>query len=228
VIRQTLALVRRALSRHTTVAAYLALLLASSTATYAAATIGSAEVVNNSLQSVDLKDGAAVKGADVVNDTLTSLDIQEGTLNGVARKLVYSSAAAQSTSAGVFPTTKTVLMHGGYAFKATCALAADGSTTSFWLNINGPAGALQSYSWRNTNDVFTLASQQALPLGFNFLAAADTRVLTGSAVGDDYMRIADTLWIHSGATLLRVDVHALADARGAGSCMLYGTVEQGV
>jgi hypothetical protein len=38
---------------------------------YAAATIGSAQVIDNSLQSIDLKDNAAVKSVDVVNDSTT-------------------------------------------------------------------------------------------------------------------------------------------------------------
>jgi hypothetical protein len=38
---------------------------------YAANTVGSADVIDNSLQSADLKDNAGVKSADVVNDTTT-------------------------------------------------------------------------------------------------------------------------------------------------------------
>jgi hypothetical protein len=50
---------------------------------YAAATIGSADVIDNSLQSVDLKDNAGVTSADVVDDTVTgggllSADIRNG------------------------------------------------------------------------------------------------------------------------------------------------------
>ncbi len=66
---------RRLLSRHGTVVAYLALVLASSGVAYAAATVGSAEVVNNSLKSIDLKDGYAVRGVDVVDESLTGADI---------------------------------------------------------------------------------------------------------------------------------------------------------
>ena len=48
---------------------YLALLVALSGTAWAAASIGSSQVIDNSLRSVDLKDDAAVKSADVVDDT---------------------------------------------------------------------------------------------------------------------------------------------------------------
>jgi hypothetical protein len=65
--------------------AYLALVMATTGTAYAVATIGSAEVVNDSLKSVDLKDGAAVRSQDVVDDSvsgggLTGMDIREDTL----------------------------------------------------------------------------------------------------------------------------------------------------
>jgi hypothetical protein len=54
---------------------------------YAAATIGSAQVIDESLQSVDLKNNAAVRSADVVNDNvanggLAGLDIRANTVTG--------------------------------------------------------------------------------------------------------------------------------------------------
>ncbi|HLL86668.1 MAG TPA: hypothetical protein VK387_05100 [Thermoleophilaceae bacterium] len=57
--------------RHGTVVAYLALFVALGGTAYAAATIGSAQVIDDSLRSVDLKDNAAVLSRDVVNDTVT-------------------------------------------------------------------------------------------------------------------------------------------------------------
>ena len=80
---------RRLLIGHATVVAYLALLLASSGAAYAAATIGSAEVINNSLKSVDMADGLAVGGVDVINDSVTGADVKEATLNGSVKKIRY-------------------------------------------------------------------------------------------------------------------------------------------
>lgn len=60
--------------------AYLALVIATSGTAYAVATIGSADIVDDSIRSVDLKDGAGVRSQDVVNDDLTGADIREGSL----------------------------------------------------------------------------------------------------------------------------------------------------
>jgi hypothetical protein len=80
---------------HATVVAYVALLLAMSGTAYAAATVGSGDVVDDSLRSVDLKDGAAVRSEDVVNDSfsgggLTGQDIREGTLKMPVGVVGYS------------------------------------------------------------------------------------------------------------------------------------------
>jgi hypothetical protein len=50
---------------------------------YAANTIGSSDVIDNSLRSIDLKNGAGVKGVDVVDDSLTGDDIIESSLGEV-------------------------------------------------------------------------------------------------------------------------------------------------
>jgi hypothetical protein len=61
----------------------LALFLALGGTAYAAG-IGSADVADNSLKSIDLKDGKGVAGVDVVNDSLTGADIRESKLGKVA------------------------------------------------------------------------------------------------------------------------------------------------
>lgn len=66
--------------RHAIVVAYLALFMAMSGTAYAAATIDSTDVVDESIKSVDLKNGAAVKSEDVVNESLSGQDIKEATL----------------------------------------------------------------------------------------------------------------------------------------------------
>ncbi len=71
------------LPSHATVVAYLALFLAMSGTAYAAATIDSTDVVDESIKSVDLKNGGAVKSEDVVNESLSGQDIKEGTLTKV-------------------------------------------------------------------------------------------------------------------------------------------------
>lgn len=74
---------------HTTVAAYLSLFLVmGGGAAYAANAIGSEDVINESLTSADLKNGAAVKSEDVANDSVTGgglrgPDILESTLGKV-------------------------------------------------------------------------------------------------------------------------------------------------
>lgn len=58
------------------VVGYLALFLSLTTGTaWAAATIGSEDVIDNSLRSLDLKNGAAVRSGDVVNNNLTAADL---------------------------------------------------------------------------------------------------------------------------------------------------------
>lgn len=69
------------------VMATIALFISLGGGAYAAATVGSSQVVNNSLRSIDLKDGAAVKSSDVVNESagggLSGQDVREGTFSQV-------------------------------------------------------------------------------------------------------------------------------------------------
>jgi hypothetical protein len=69
--------------RHLTYANVMVTLLAIGALTggvaYAADTIGSADVIDNSLGSVDLKNNAAVQSADVRNGTLNDEDVGQGT-----------------------------------------------------------------------------------------------------------------------------------------------------
>ncbi|MGI9020503.1 MAG: hypothetical protein ACR2G3_07330 [Solirubrobacterales bacterium] len=70
---------------------------------YAAATVNSGDVVNNSLKSGDLKDTAAVKSADVRDDGLpggglTGADIDESTLQSVLHDDFYRTSSAFTTT----------------------------------------------------------------------------------------------------------------------------------
>ena len=67
---------RRKLPGHATIAAYLALFFTLTAGAIAAATIDSGDVVNGSLKSVDLKNGAGVKGSDVRNGSLRGADVR--------------------------------------------------------------------------------------------------------------------------------------------------------
>ena len=68
--------------RHVTAVSYLALFLALGGAAWAAATVGSADVVNNSLRSTDLKNNAAVKSPDVRNGALGTADLRNNSIAG--------------------------------------------------------------------------------------------------------------------------------------------------
>jgi hypothetical protein len=69
------------LPSHGTVVAYLALFIALAGSAYAVSRVDSADVVNDSLKSKDLKDGKAVAGRDVRSDSLTGKHIREGSLD---------------------------------------------------------------------------------------------------------------------------------------------------
>ena len=60
----------------------LALFIALGGTAWAAATINSKDVVDNSLKSVDLKDGKGVKGVDVEDESLESVDIKDEAVTG--------------------------------------------------------------------------------------------------------------------------------------------------
>jgi hypothetical protein len=59
----------------------LALFVALSGTAYAAATVNSGDVVNESLKHKDLKDGAAVRTEEVVDESLTGADIAQDSLD---------------------------------------------------------------------------------------------------------------------------------------------------
>jgi len=213
----------RIASNHGTAVAYLALLLASSSAVYAAATVGSPQVIDNSLQSIDLRDGAAVKGIDIVNDSVGGADVNEASLSGVARKIVFSAARSSSQS-------KTVLLTvAGYTFKGRCLDYSDGET-AMGLWVNGPAGDLQGDMrwWSKDNGDITTSE----PGGALIPNATDTIVFDwfgGGGGVDHYYRGTGTAWIHSGTTLLEVSIHSLLDLRpNPPNCLIYATVTKAV
>jgi hypothetical protein len=96
----------RRLLRHLrgNIVAYVALFFVLSGTAYAAGTIGSSQIANNSLKSIDLKNGAGVSGGDVVPDSLTGAQVDESTLRGIglvahARGGVQSATASPTTYA---------------------------------------------------------------------------------------------------------------------------------
>ena len=210
---------RRVFKGHVTAVAYLALLLASSSAAYAAATIGSANVIDNSLQSVDLRDGAAVKGVDIVNDSVAGADVNEATLNGVGRKFVWTKSATEGL-------TKVALISvGGYTLKGSCSFLPGGDMRqTLWAN--GPAGDFQEFLWRSANDE---GAAEPFPIGETIASSTDTAIDDEAIGHPNFRRVDGTVWIHSGATLLRIDIHGLLDFRGSTAiCTVYGMVTTGV
>ena len=73
--------IRRHLTYANVISSLALFLVLSGGAVYAANTIGSNDVIDDSLQSKDFRNGQAVKGTDVVNDSLTDADIADR--NGV-------------------------------------------------------------------------------------------------------------------------------------------------
>lgn len=223
--------VRRFRVRPATVIAYVALTVAMSGVAYAAGTIGSADVIDNSLQSVDLRDGYAVKGVDVVNNSLTGADIadngltgadvNERSLTGVGRKLFYQNTAPSTTQS--FTTLGTVA---GYTLKASCHVAITGSV-AVSVRLKGPAGDLQSEVFVWTTDVGAgggpYAQSTSIP------GNTDMGMAVISAQTGNRSREAGTFWLHSGSTLIQIELHMVADNRlsDLGRCFVYGLATRG-
>ncbi|MBA2716539.1 MAG: hypothetical protein H0U51_05705 [Propionibacteriales bacterium] len=139
---------------HPTVVACIALSFALSGTAYAAGTIGSADVIDESLRSVDLKDGAAVKSGDVVDDTvagggLVGRDIKESTLDTVpdASRLdgLDSSAFAQgriiSDAKSISPGSVEVLLANNvFELQYNCPSSL-GNTGLLWFRNNASTPA---------------------------------------------------------------------------------------
>lgn len=86
-----------------TLMAFLALFVALGGTAYAAATIGSSHVIDNSLLSRDLKNGAGVHGADVITDSLTGSDVNENSLGTVPKAQTAGSVGNLDYNSASFP-----------------------------------------------------------------------------------------------------------------------------
>ena len=133
----------KTIGRHLTgnAVGYLALVIATSGTAYAAATIGSAEVVDGSLRSIDISDETALNGGlsgiDIRTNTLTGADIQEATLAKVPNADTVDgldSNALVQGSGQVYKGAAAVPAGNGYAhiFLAT-------ADPAFWVAYNCPA-----------------------------------------------------------------------------------------
>jgi hypothetical protein len=217
------------------VVACVALLVATSGTAYAVATIGSGDVIDNSLASVDLRDGAGVKSVDVVDDALTGDDVKEHTLSGIGRKMFFRAAASSTITKTKF------LTFAGYAFKAACYT--NGSVTLFFLWANGPSGQFDYMAVNSANSPDFPDSEGGQFLRSDRqLVAKDTDVPlmpSGDPEAAPYMLYVDGLiyrraqgsafFFRSGnenAPVIEIEFDIVANndvSRGGRSCYLIGT-----
>ena len=187
-------------------AAGLTLFVSLSGVAYAATTIGSLEVIDNSLQSVDLKDGAGVTGADVVNDSLQGPDIHEATLRGVGRKVLLTATAGDP------PTLRSLGPIGGYTITLNCEHH-DSLSPAYYvyarLVVRGPGGDFQSAYTSTIND----GSAQVVTASGTVSAGMSTALARSDAYNGFFARKAGTVFVHSGATLLQINFQLFSDAR---------------
>jgi hypothetical protein len=201
---------------HATLVAYLALFFALGGTAYAAATIGSPEVKDNSLQSIDLKDGSAVKSVDVIDNSLTGVDINEATLTGVAHRVVLQGVA---TTADPAPIT-TVGVAAPYTIKATC----DGRSNrvQVMLTVRGPAGIARG-------DFTSFVNDDPARVAFGGLSRTvtpteDTPFLFVTSA-TEFVRATTSIWFQSGQTVAELRVHVIVDNHeGSRGCLVVGTL----
>jgi hypothetical protein len=212
------------------VVATLALVLALAGGTaYAANTIGSSDVIDNSLRSADLRDGSGVSGADVIDNSVTGGDIDESKLGKVpdADKLdgVNSSAFARkplrldffaeycsfSSDPGC---TKTFTLQNGVVLTVQCE-ESSGRAEEFVL-ANAPAGV------RTNVTALKSGPTTAIPQQFSIEGDGIPYSLQGSsnenAVG--------TAVISSGTAQLTINFHASTafdPDTGFAGCTFEGT-----
>jgi hypothetical protein len=227
------------------VTATLALFFALGGGAYAAATINSGDVVNNSLKSVDLMNDAAVKTGDVVNDAVTgggltdddlrpgsvgssevvnnSLgggDVNERKLLGTARRIEF----APSGCGGAFATPSTgcqdeVLEFAGLALTATCYFTNDSGGTQ-WLRLDATTPEDAHTSWHYQ------ASNGASPEGEAFGGVGPFMVFNAGTTQFEFEQ--GTLIYRKPGTVISVDFHGGEQEPAAEqSCRFFGTALRG-
>jgi hypothetical protein len=197
----------------------IALIVSAGSAGYAAATVGSADIVDNSIRSVDLKDGAAVKGVDVVNDSLTGADIRESTLVGVAHAVHWSVSASTSTA---FTTLLTVA---GMKIQGSCTHPGAGNTLV--LRKVGPAGIEE----RDTRSTLTASGgsedHPSLETGSASLPAGSANLLDISVANGSYQRVIGTFYLQWQSHLAVLELDNVNSAAATHSCFTIGTITLG-
>ena len=225
--------------------AYLALLIATSGTAYAVATVDSDDVVNNSLQSTDLMDDAAVKSVDVRDDTLaggglkgvdiapntlTGADVNESTLGKVpnADRLdgLDSSAFEPGQTLSTFGPTEvngaqvTVFTSGPFELIAVCPSFGDPEGPS--LNVRSSAGpwsyAAQSHQYTGSEGDF----------GAVGLSPGLTELLIGAGAGVVSIPASGYAAVHDGMQItFNVYLRAQPGSEGQAVCTFGGYVVEG-
>jgi hypothetical protein len=209
------------------VVATLALFVALAGGTaYAANTVGSSDVIDNSLQSADLKDGSAVSGADVIDNSVTGGDIDESKLGRVpnadkldginssafARKPLKIDFFAQSCTSDTAPgCRRTFTLQNGVVLTVECE--AINSAEEFVLAA-APAGV------RTNVTALKSGLTNAGPQQFSIEGDGIAYILQGNsdnAVG--------TAVISSSTTQLTINFHASTSLGndGTAGCTFEGT-----
>jgi hypothetical protein len=193
----------RARLTYANVMATIAVFLALGGVAYAGATIGSAEVINNSLQSVDLKDNAGVRSADVVNDNvaggglrsadiapeaLTTDDIAEHTLTGVNRPKVANLPVPAD---GQPANDRLLAQDANLRLIARCSnLSAQGASAALRIESSDNN---EFFHWARNNETMggptlgaTIEEVTALPEPGSIKAAMVSFVAHGAATGTGF------------------------------------------
>ena len=194
------------------VIACVALFVALGGGAYAATQITSQDVKNNSLLSLDLKDGGGVKGVDVKNNSLKGADIDESSLGTVpiANQLDDLRVIAPFTLAD--GQTADILTHGPFTITATCQINAAGDDIARIL-IATTQDNSSFDAWNETDDFDIATPETNRNFGPIVTVATGTTEVEASVIGG--VAIAP-----DGTTIYLVDAYSAVNApfASAGSC----------
>jgi hypothetical protein len=194
------------------VIACVALFVALGGGAYAATQITSQDVKNNSLLSIDLKDGEGVKGVDVKNNSLKGKDIDESSLG----KVPVANQLDDLRVIAPFDLTNgqsaDILTHGPFTFTATCQINAAGDDIARIL-ISTTQDNSSFDAWNEADDLDAATPETNRNFGPNVTVATGTTEVEANNLGG--VAIAP-----DGTTIYLVDAFSAVNApfAPAGSC----------
>lgn len=196
---------------HTTVVAYISLFLALGTGgAWAAGAIGSHDVVDNSIKSIDLKNGAAVRTEDVVNDTETNgglrgVDIKESTLEIVpnANELdgLDSSAFARSTTVRTYGPKSvpsgfvTIAQFGPWVFEGYCGSGGSDSVEMKLTSSKSYSWATQSHGYIGDQGAVSVPAGEQRQLAYVTNVTSVATPISGYALTDEGDQVSFDLYM---------------------------------